>query len=88
MEMIGHGGRTKVAALTGMSRATVIKGAEEIVAGAEVTDRIREEGAGDKPAVEKQPGLWEAIDKLVGLAVRRLHDCEITASEALKRSRG
>ena len=64
--MIGRGGRTKVANLTGMSRSTVTRGANEIENGVEVTDRVRAEGAGDKPAIEKQPGLWEAIDKLVG----------------------
>ena len=69
-EMVGRGGRTKVAKLTGMSRSTVIKGANEIVAGAEVSDRVREEGAGDKPAIEKQPGLWEAIEELVSPTTR------------------
>ena len=68
--MIGRGGRTKVANLTGMSRSTVTRGANEIENGVEVTDRVRAEGAGDKPAIEKQPGLWEAIDKLVGPTTR------------------
>ena len=68
--MLGRGGRTRVAESTGMSRSTVIKGANEIENGAEVTDRVRAEGAGDKPAVEKQPGLWEAIEKLVSPTTR------------------
>ena len=68
--MLGRGGRTRVAQSAGMSRSTVIKGANEIVNGAEVTDRVRAEGAGDKPAVEKQPGLWEAIEKLVSPTTR------------------
>ncbi|MBK9296399.1 MAG: hypothetical protein IPN02_05960 [Candidatus Microthrix sp.] len=33
----------------------------------EVTDRVRAEGAGDKPAIEKQPGLWDA-DRQTGFA--------------------
>ncbi|MBK6501741.1 MAG: ISAzo13 family transposase [Candidatus Microthrix sp.] len=68
--MLWRGGRTRVAESTGMSRSTVIKGANEIENGAEVTDRVRAEGAGDKPAVEKQPGLWEAIEKLVSPTTR------------------
>ena len=68
--MLGRGGRTRVAESTGMSRSTVIKGANEIENGAEVTDRVRAEGAGDKPAVEKQPGLWEAVEKLVSPTTR------------------
>ena len=68
--MLGRGGRTKVSELTGMSRSTVTRGANEIEAGVEVTDRVRAEGAGDKPAIEKQPGLWDAIDKLVSPTTR------------------
>ena len=63
--MLGHGGRTRVAKLSGVSRPTVSKGADEIGAGAEVTDRLRSVGAGAKPAVETQPGLLEALDALV-----------------------
>lgn len=63
--MLGHGGRTKVAKLSGVSRPTVSKGADEIEAGAEVTDRLRSVGAGAKPAVETQAGLLEALDALV-----------------------
>ena len=68
--MLGRGGKTKVSELTGMSRSTVTRGANEIEAGVEVTDRVRAEGAGDKPAIEKQPGLWDAIDKLVSPTTR------------------
>ena len=63
--MVGRGGRTRVAELSGLSRPTVAKGAAEIEAGAEVTDRLRAPGAGDKPAIDKQPGLLEALDELV-----------------------
>jgi transposase len=63
--MLGRGGRTKVAELSGVSRPTVSKGAKEIEAGAEVTDRQRSVGGGAKPATETQPGLWGALDALV-----------------------
>lgn len=46
------------------------KGADEIAAGAEVTDRLRSVGAGAKPAVETQPGLLGALDGLVGPETR------------------
>ena len=68
--MLGHGGRTKVAKLSGVSRPTVAKGADEIEAGAEVTDRLRSVGGGAKPAIVKQPGLFEALDALVGPETR------------------
>ena len=63
--MVGRGGRTRVAELSGVSRPTVAKGASEIEAGAEVTGRVRAPGAGEKPAIDKQPGLLEALDELV-----------------------
>src|SRR3972149_3742126 len=48
-----------------MSRNTVIKAVSEGEAGMEPSDRLRAPGAGDKPAVDKQPGLLEALDELV-----------------------
>jgi hypothetical protein len=48
-----------------MSRNTVIKGVGEVVAGIEPSDRLREPGGGDRPAIEKQPGLLESLDELV-----------------------
>ena len=69
-QMLGRGGRTKVAELSGVSRPTVAKGANEIEVGAEVRDRQRSVGAGAKSAVEAQPGLLEALDGLVGPETR------------------
>jgi len=63
--MVGHGGKTRVAELSGVSRPTVAKGAAEIEAGAEVSDRVRAPGAGEKPAIDKQPGLLLALDELL-----------------------
>ena len=62
---LGHGGKSRVAVASGMSRNTVIKAQGEVEAGIEPSDRLRAPGGGDKPAVEKQPGLLEALDELV-----------------------
>lgn len=62
---LGHGGKTAVAETSGLSRNTVAKAVAEVIAGIEPSDRLRPPGAGDKPAIEKQPGLLEALDELV-----------------------
>jgi hypothetical protein len=62
---LGHGGKSRVAAASGLSRNTVIKGEAEVEAGVEPSDRIRAPGAGDKKAIDKQPGLLAALDELV-----------------------
>src|SRR5829696_457456 len=67
---LGHGGKTAVAAASGLSRNTVIKAQAEVEAGIEPSARQRAPGAGDKPAVDKQPGLLEALDELVHPSTR------------------
>jgi len=64
-EMLGRGGKSVVAEASGMSRNTVIKGEREVADGIEPSERLRPPGGGDKPLVEKQPGLLEALDELV-----------------------
>jgi hypothetical protein len=64
-EMVGRGGKTAVAVASGMSRNTVIKAESEVVAGIVPADRLRAVGGGDKPLIDKQPGLLEALDELV-----------------------
>ena len=64
-KLLGHGGKTAVAESSGLSRNTVIKAVREVEAGIEPSDRLRAPGAGDKPAIVKQPGLLEALDELV-----------------------
>ncbi len=64
-EMFGRGGKTAVAAASGMSRNTVIKAESEVAAGIEPTDRLRAPGGGDKPLTERQPDLLGALDELV-----------------------
>jgi len=63
--MAGRGGKTLVAEASGMGRNTVSKGVREVTEGIEPSDRLRAPGAGDKPAIDKQPGLLEALDELV-----------------------
>jgi len=48
-----------------MSSSTVNTATRQVRAGIEPSDRVREAGAGDKPAIDKQPGLMEALDELV-----------------------
>ncbi len=62
---IGHGGKTAVAEASGLGRNTVAKGVREAAEGIEPSERLRAPGAGDKPAIDKQPGLAEALDELV-----------------------
>jgi len=69
-EMFGRGGKTAVAAASGLSRNTVIKAEAEVVAGIEPSERLRAAGGGDKPLTDKQPGLLEALDELVHPATR------------------
>ncbi len=64
-EAMGRGGKTAVAKASGLSRNTVIKAQAEVEAGVEPSSRLRTPGGGDKPAIEKQPGLAEALDELV-----------------------
>ena len=62
---LGRGGKTAVAEASGLGRNTVAKGVREIGEGIEPSERLRAPGAGDKPAIDKQPGLLEALDELV-----------------------
>ena len=62
---LGHGGKSRVASASGLSRNTVIKGQGEVETGVEPSDRLRAPGAGDKKAIDKQPGLLAALDELV-----------------------
>jgi transposase len=62
---LGRGGKTAVAEATGMSRKTLTKAVVEVEAGIVPSERLRAPGAGDKPAIDKQPGLLEALDELV-----------------------
>jgi transposase len=68
--LLGRGGKTKVADAAGISRNTVIRATNEVEAGVEPSDRQRATGGGDKPAIDKQPGLLAALDELVHPSTR------------------
>ncbi len=68
--LLGRGGKTKVADAAGMSRNTVIRATSEVEGGVEPFDRQRATGGGDKPAIDKQPGLLAALDEMVHPSTR------------------
>jgi transposase len=67
---LGRGGQARVVEASGMSSSTVNTATQQVRSGVEPTDRIRAPGAGDKAAVEKQPGLAAALDELVHPSTR------------------
>ena len=69
-EALGRGGQARVVEASGMSSSTVYKSVAEVRAGIEPSDRQRVVGGGDKPAIDKQPGLLEALDELVHPSTR------------------
>ncbi len=67
---IGFGGDSVVSAATGLSRPTIRAGRAEIDSGVIEAGRIRGPGAG-RPGVEQsQPGIKEALEKLVDPVTR------------------
>lgn len=62
---IGYGGEALVSSATGLARDTIRKGIEEIERGVEFQDRLRRPGAGRPRLDQSQPGLKEALEKLV-----------------------
>ena len=67
---IGYGGDALVSDATGLSRPTIRAGRREINAGAVERGRIRRLGAG-RPSIEQsQPGIKQALEKLVDPVTR------------------
>ncbi len=67
---IGYGGDALVCDATGVSRPTIRAGRRQIEAGSIVSERIRRPGAG-RPGIEQsQPGVMEALEKLVDPVTR------------------
>ena len=64
-EALGRGGQARVVEASSMSSSTIAKAVREVRAGVEPSDRQRAPGGGDRPAIDKQPGLLEALDELV-----------------------
>jgi hypothetical protein len=63
--MLGRGGTTLVAKVSGMSRNTVTDGTKEIDAGAGASDRVRREGGGPPRLIDLDPDLLTDLDDLV-----------------------
>lgn len=62
---LGYGGDALVSAATGLARATIRAGRRELEAGVELNSRIRRPGAGGPTLESKQPGLRDALERLV-----------------------
>ena len=65
VEALDRGGQARVVEASGLSTSTVNKATQQVRAGVEVSDRQRAEGGGNRPAIDKQPGLLAALDELV-----------------------
>ena len=63
--MLGRGGPTLVARLSGMSRSTVTDGVKEIDAGVVVSGRVRREGGGPPRLIDLDPNLLSDLDDMV-----------------------
>ncbi|MGH9043034.1 MAG: ISAzo13 family transposase [Acidimicrobiia bacterium] len=68
--LLGRGGKTAVSEAAGVSRSTVIAGAEEVAGGAGPSGRVRAPGAGRKKAIDKNPDLLLELDDLVSPEAR------------------
>src|SRR6516225_3311708 len=68
----GRGGIEAVHAVTGVSKTTIWRGLKELKANAAALpqDRVRRTGGGRKAAVIKQPGLVEALQRIIESAIR------------------
>jgi hypothetical protein len=62
---IGYGGDALVSAATGLARATIRKGRQELDVPGVFNGRLRRPGAGRPPLVQVQPGIKEALEQLV-----------------------
>lgn len=62
---IGYGGDALVSAATGLARETIRNGRREIECGVEAGARIRRAGAGRPKVTNAQPGVKEALERLV-----------------------
>ena len=63
--VIGYGGDALVSDATGLSRPTIRAGRREIESGAVEPGRIRRPGAGRPHIEQSQPGIKQALEKLV-----------------------
>jgi hypothetical protein len=67
----GRGGIAAVVRATGISESTVLRGLADLASGEVLTPgRVRRPGAGQVPILEREPGLWEALERLVDPVTR------------------
>jgi hypothetical protein len=67
----GRGGIAAVVRATDISESTVRRGLEDLDRGEPLTaGRIRRAGAGKVPILKREPGLWEALERLVDPVTR------------------
>jgi transposase len=62
---LGRGGQARVVEASRLSSSTVNTATRQVRGGVEPSGRQRRPGGGDKRAIDKQPGLLEALDELV-----------------------
>ena len=67
---LGYGGDALVSSATGLARATIRKGRQELEAPVEMKGRVRRPGAGRPSLEESQPGIKKALEKLVDPVTR------------------
>ena len=67
---IGYGGDALVSSATGLARETIRNGRREIEQGVKVTGRVRRAGAGRPGIKTSQPGIKEALERLVDPVTR------------------
>jgi len=67
----GRGGIAAVVRATGISESTVLRGLADLASGEVLAPgRVRRPGAGQVPILEREPGLWEALERLVDPVTR------------------
>ncbi|MFH0918818.1 MAG: ISAzo13 family transposase, partial [Fibrobacterota bacterium] len=67
---IGYGGDALVSRATGLSRQTIRNGRREISKGVEAASRIRKPGGGRHNLCKTQPGVMQALEKMVAPLTR------------------
>jgi hypothetical protein len=67
---IGYGGDSLVSSATGLARETIRNGRREIEAGVEPSGRLRRPGGGRPCLGVKQPGVKEALERMVDPVTR------------------
>lgn len=64
-ELLGYGGVSQVSQASGLSRATISRGKQELGSVGAPVDRVRQVGGGRKRQSDKDPSLCESLEALV-----------------------